>query len=109
MGKWRGNKDWKKTWKPQVKFADPPWDIEEKHDRMIEVLLTGRFPLLELQEFIGVVPTKEEKQASGKYGHVMGITYLIQLARRNGWPVRVQHIDGLSWAYLPQSVMDEEG
>lgn len=82
--------------------------MAEKHDEMIAVLLTGRFPLLELQDFLDIKPTKAEKKEAGKYGHIKGITYLIQIARLNGWPVQVTDIDGVSWVWLPQHVLDEE-
>jgi hypothetical protein len=103
MNKWA-----KKNWKPKITFADPPWDIEQKHDEMVAKLLKGRWPLIPLQTALGVTPTDEEKKASGKYGHVMGITYLIRMARNNGWPIRVAVIDGQTWVYLPQSVIDSE-
>ena len=96
----------KSKWKPQVSYAKPPWDIEEKHDLMVDLLLTGRWPLIELQDELGVAPTHQEKEEAGKYGHVMGVTYLIQRARSNGWPVRVVDIDHETWVFLPQDVMD---
>jgi hypothetical protein len=77
-------------------------------DQMIRVLVTGRFPLLELQDYLEVRPTQHEKDEAGKYGHVRGITYLIQNARRLGWPVNITDIDHVTWVYLPQDVMDEE-
>lgn len=75
---------------------------------MLDILLTGRYPLVELQDDLGVKPTKAEKKASGKYGHVRGITYLIQNARLLGWPVHVIDINHVTWVFLPQHVMDEE-
>ena len=97
----------KGNWKPKVTYADPPWDEGDKTDEMIGVLLTGRFPLHELQDYLDVRPTASEKEEAGKYGHVKGITYLIQSARLSGWPVKVLDIDHVTWVYLPQEVMDE--
>lgn len=99
-------KKWK--WKPKVTFADPPWDEGEKTNELIEVLLTGRFPLVELQDYLSVAPTASEKDSAGKYGHVKGVTWLIQSARLQGWPVMVTPIKGETWVWLPQHVMDEE-
>lgn len=98
----------KGPWKPTVQYADTPWDVGEKSDEMIDVLLTGRFPLIELQDYLDVRPTDEEKEVAGKYGHVKGITYLIQYARMLGWPVHVIDINHVSWVFLPQHIMDEE-
>ena len=97
----------KGPWKPVPTYADTEWDVVEKHDQMLDVLATGRFPLIELQDYLGVRPTKEEKKASGKYGHVKGITYLIQMARSNGWPIHVININHVSWVFLPENVMEE--
>ena len=104
----RSSRRRKGQWKPQIKYADTEWDAVEKHDHLIDVLLTGRFPLRELQDYLGVRPEDWEKELAGKYGHVKGITYLIQMARANGWPIYVMHIDGESWVFLPQHVIDEE-
>lgn len=89
-------------------FADAPWGTHEKHGELIDVLLTGRFPLIELQDYLSVTPTDEEKQKAGKYGHVRGISWLIQNARLQGWPVHVTDIDGETWVFLPQQILDEE-
>lgn len=96
------NSNWKKNWKPSVKYTEPPWDIAEKHDEMIDLLQERPWHLVELQEKIGVTPTEAEKKASGKYGHVMGVTYLIQMARRNGWPVKVINYHGKSVVGIPR-------
>lgn len=102
--KTRNRKRFQKNFAPE--YASPPWNVREKHDEMIDVLLTGRFPLIELQDYLGVKPTEDEKKRSGRYGYVMGITYLIQMARLNGWPIEVHNIDHVTWVWLPQWLME---
>ena len=92
----------KRRWTPKVVYHEPSWNVSQKHDEMIDVLLTGRFPVLELQDYLDIKPTEEYKSSVGKYGHVIGIAYLLTLSRVNGWDTRVMTIDGESWAFLPE-------